>query len=111
MAIYANISVDQGSDFYSIIEVEDADGLILDLSNYSVNGQVRKTYNSSTAINFTAAVSDGPRGQISISLTATQTNAMKPGRYVYDVEIISVGGTVTRVVEGQLEVTPSVTRV
>jgi hypothetical protein len=35
---------------------------------------------------------------------------MKAGRYVYDVEISSGGGTVTRVIEGQLEITPSVTR-
>ena len=34
---------------------------------------------------------------------------MKAGRYVYDVEINS-GGTITRVVEGQVEVTPGVTR-
>ena len=34
---------------------------------------------------------------------------MKPGRYVYDVEITSPGGVTTRVVEGQVEVTAGVT--
>jgi hypothetical protein len=36
---------------------------------------------------------------------------MKAGRYVYDVEILSSGGTRTRVLEGQLEVTPGVTQI
>jgi hypothetical protein len=35
---------------------------------------------------------------------------MKFGRYVYDVEITSSGGTVSRVIEGQVEVMPGVTR-
>ena len=36
---------------------------------------------------------------------------MKPGRYVYDVEIVhDVSGSVTRVVEGQMEITPGVTQ-
>ena len=43
-------------------------------------------------------------------LTAAQTNAIAAGRYVYDVEITSGEGIVTRVVEGQIEVTPGVTR-
>jgi hypothetical protein len=45
-----------------------------------------------------------------ISLSAVQTSAMRAGRYVYDVEIVDSIGNVTRVVEGQLEVTPRVTR-
>jgi len=44
-------------------------------------------------------------------LTNAQTNAMKAGRYVYDVEITSSGGTKTRVLEGQLEITPGVTTI
>ncbi len=35
---------------------------------------------------------------------------MKAGRYVYDIEITSGSGTKTRVLEGQLEITPGVTQ-
>ena len=49
-------------------------------------------------------------GVLTISLTNTQTNAMKAGRYVYDVEITSSAGTKTRVLEGQVEITPGVTQ-
>ena len=48
-------------------------------------------------------------GEIKIQLSAAQTTAMKAGRYVYDLEITSSGGAVSRVVEGQLEVNPGVT--
>ena len=34
---------------------------------------------------------------------------MEAGRYVYDVEITSTGGVTTRVLQGQVEVTPGVT--
>jgi len=111
MAVYANLTVDQGSDFASTITVEDVDGNITDLTGYSARGQVRRTYNSVTAYDLTAAVASTTAGQIGISLDASTTSSMKPGRYVYDVEMISSAGTVTRVVEGQIEVMPRVTRV
>ena len=82
------------------------------MTGYSAAGQIRKTYSSSTAVNFTASVaSPTTAGVVNISLTNAQTNAMKAGRYVYDVEITSSGGTKTRVLEGQLEITPGVTQI
>ena len=111
MAIYANINADQGSDFFSIITVEGADGNIFNLTGYTARGQVRKTYASSTAYDLHASINSPTHGEITISLSSTQTAAMRPGRYVYDVEIVDAQNVVTRVVEGQVEVSPRVTRV
>tara|TARA_B100000287_G_scaffold329767_1_gene314313 strand:- start:936 stop:1271 length:336 start_codon:yes stop_codon:yes gene_type:complete len=111
MAIYANINVDQGSDFFSVITVEDITGNVVDLTGYSAAGQVRKTYASNTiAATFGASITQPTLGKISLTLPATTTSAMKAGRFVYDVEITSSGGTVSRVIEGQVEVLPGVTR-
>ena len=110
MAIVSNLTVDQGATFNAQIDVSDDSGNSQNLTGYSVAGQIRKTYDSTTYTAFTASVSNATGGSISISLTATQTNALKAGRYVYDVEITSSGGVVTRVLEGQVEVTPGVTR-
>ena len=110
MAIYSNLIMDQGSNFQATIEVNDSSGNNLNLTGYSVAGQMRKSYASSTATDFTASITNATNGTISISLTAAQTNAIKAGRYVYDVEITSSGNEVSRVVEGQIEVTPGVTR-
>jgi len=110
MAIVSNLTVDQGSTFSASIDITDTEDNILVLTGYTVAGQIRKTYDSSTAVNFTGSVSNATSGEVTISLTATQTNALVAGRYVYDVEITSAGGTVTRVIEGQVEVTPGVTQ-
>jgi len=110
MAVYANLTVDQGSDFSSTITVEDVNGNVTNLSGYTARGQVRRTYNSVTSFSLTATIASAGAGQIGISMDATTTGSMKPGRYVYDVEMISSGGVVTRVVEGQIEVMPRVTR-
>ena len=109
MAVYANLTVDQGTDFSSSVDVTDSDGDPVPLTGYSVAGQIRKHYNSSTKVDFVATVSNATAGIISLSLSEATTNAMKAGRYVYDVEI-DLSGTKTRVLEGQLEVTPGVTR-
>lgn len=111
MAVYANISIDQGSDFSSVVTVEGSDGLVYNLANYSVRGQIRKSYSSATAVDFDASVLSEQSGTITLSLTNTQTKAMKPGRYLYDVEVIhDDSGIVTRVVEGQVEIAPGVTQ-
>lgn len=110
MAIYSNLTIDQGSTFKADIDVTDADGDALNLAGYTVAGQLRKNYSSSTSTDFTASVTSTINGTIRISLSATQTNDLKAGRYVYDVEITSSTGEVTRVLEGQVEVTPGVTR-
>lgn len=110
MAVVANIQLDQGSVFNSTIDVEDINGNPASLSGYTSRGQVRKTYSSSIAVDFTTAITDASNGKVAISLSDTQTGAMKPGRYVYDVEVLSSSGAVTRIVEGQCEVMPRVTR-
>jgi hypothetical protein len=108
MAVYSNIVIDQGADYSASIDVTDSDGDNINLTGYAAAGQIRKSYLSTTAVNFAVSVGDGV---LNISLTNTQTNAMKAGRYVYDIEITSSGGTKTRVLEGQLEITPGVTTI
>jgi len=112
MAMISNLTIDQGASFKAEIDVKDADGDALDLTGFTGAGQMRKTYSSSTKTDFTVEFKN-PRtsGTMSISLTAAQTNALKAGRYVYDVEVTKTSDAeVTRVVEGQVDVTPGVTR-
>ena len=111
MAVYSDISVDQGADFSAEVVVDDSDGTLANLTGYTVAGQIRKTYTSSTAVNFVCIVSGASTGEITISLSNTVTAAMKPGRYVYDVEITKTStGYKTRVIEGQVTVNAGVTQ-
>jgi hypothetical protein len=53
----------------------------------------------------------GAQGQFDVHATAAQTGAIDEGTYYYDIEITSQGGIVTRLAQGQIVVTPEVTRV
>jgi len=110
MAIIANIFIDQGTDFSITVDVTDTSGGALNMSGYSAAAQIRKTYGSSTvSSSFTTSIAE-ISGQVTLSLTDTQTTALESGRYVYDLNVTSSGGQTTRVVEGQAIVTPGVTR-
>jgi len=109
MATYSNLFVDQGSDFNFAVDLA-IGGASINLDGYSARGQIRKSYTSSTATDFAISINVDD-SELNASLTAAQTSVLKPGRYVYDIEILSddVTPIVTRVVEGQIDVTPRVT--
>jgi hypothetical protein len=110
MAIKANLVVDQGATFSATIDLTDVSNNVFNLTGYTVAAQMRKNYASSTAVNFVGSHSSAD-GEIFLSLTANTTSTIEPGRYLYDVEITSSGGTITRVVEGIVTVTPGITRI
>lgn len=110
MAIKANLVVDQGTTFSATIDLTDASNNVFNLTGYTVAAQMRKNYASSTAVNFVGSHSS-VGGEIFLSLTANTTSTIEPGRYLYDVEITSSGGNITRVVEGIVTVTPGITRI
>ena len=110
MAVFANLYIDQGTTFTSTVTVEDANDNLVNITNYTTRGQIRKAYSSTTATNFTTTITDAANGAFTIELSRTLTGAFSAGRYVYDVEVISPTGVVTRVVEGQVTVNARVTQ-
>lgn len=52
----------------------------------------------------------GSTGEFAVHATAVQTGAIDEGPYYYDIEITSPAGIVTRLAQGQIVVTPEVTR-
>lgn len=109
MAQVQNIYIDQGTTFSFTIAVSDQYGDVKDLSDYTAASQMRKSFYTNTAIDFTADISSPLDGEVTISLTAEETSAIKAGRYVYDIEIASSEETV-RVLEGIVVVNPEVTK-
>lgn len=110
MATVANIFIDQGADYSNIITVATNNGSPLNLTGYTVASQLRKSYSSSIAYNFTASIFSASEGKVRVQLTAAASGAIPPGRYLYDVEIASPSGNKTRVVEGIVTVTPEITQ-
>lgn len=109
MATISNLYMDAGSEFGAIITCVDGNGTPLDLDGYTAASQMRKSYGSLTAYDFTAEIYDAATGKVQISMTSTETSAIKAGRYLYDVEISS-GDRTTRVAEGLVIVTPEITK-
>ena len=106
-----NFTLEQGSTFNREITVQE-NNQALNLTGYSARMQMRSTHDSSTiALTYTSTIaSPASNGKINLSATATQTASIEEGMYVYDLEIESSGGEVTRLMEGQVTVTPEVTR-
>lgn len=111
MAQISNLFVDQGSDYSSIVTVASGSGAPLNLANFIVKSQMRKSYGASLAYDFTAEVFDAPTGRIRLRLSAAQSEEIPAGRYLYDVEITSPAGAKKRVVEGIVTVTPQITQI
>lgn len=111
MATITNLYIDAGADYSIIVTANQGNGDPLNLTGYTVRSQIRKSYASSVAYDFTATVFATTSGKIRLSLTNAQTSAIKPGRYLYDVEITSSAGEKRRVLEGIIIVTPEITQV
>ena len=111
MAAYVEITIEQGANLNSTVSVNDTQGDALNLYYYRATSQLRKSYYSTSANTMTATITGNANGEITLSMTASNTALLSPGRYVYDLTIANTAsGLVTRVVEGTAVVLPSVTR-
>ena len=112
MAATANLRIDQGATFTTDVTVIGSSGDVFDSTGYTAIAKLAKGYSStSTRTSFTTTINSDPTtGIITLLLSADQTNALEaPARYVYDIEILKTSdGTVTRVIEGIITISPSV---
>ena len=112
MAIYvSNIVIEQGFDFDTTFVMENTvTTTFLDLTDYTIDSQLRKTYSSSDSVSFATTVTFPKKGQFEISLGSSETASIKEGRYVYDVKATTETGRILKLVEGTALVRPGVTR-
>ena len=106
-----DLVIDKGSSFALDMTVQE-DNVAKNLTGYSVRAQLRPTQTSSTlTASFTGTVVNATEGKIQISLSASTSGNIAPGKYFYDVEIFtSSDAIVTRLIQGTAVVTPEVTR-
>ncbi len=110
MAAVKNLYVDQGSDFNAQITIYDDNNAPWDLTGYTGQAKIRKSYYSSTSVNFTVSFPViRTTGIINLDLTSSQTSTLEQGRYLYDVVITNGSGKKTRVIEGIVTINPGVT--
>lgn len=105
-----DLLIEQGTTFESKISLQDTNDLPLDITGYIVNSQCRKNYSSTKAYSLGANIPNPVTGEILLQLTPTETGDIPAGRYVYDLEMTDDESKVIRLIEGNLTVTPGVTR-
>jgi len=117
---YEDLIINQGTDVAIEIHCEDENGNKKNLSNYSASAMMKRNYGDSDGDPYTqefnaVIASPSADGIVNISLTNTQTDTLLTrGRYVYDVELSFVDSDsntiIERILEGNIEVSPSVTK-
>lgn len=107
MATKANISIDQGTDFRTTVDLTDEAGNPLDLSSYTAEAQMRRWYTSSTHTDFHTSINNGV---IVLTMNSATTTSLTYDRYVYDVVLKDSSNNISRVVEGIVSINPRVTR-
>jgi tetrahydromethanopterin S-methyltransferase subunit H len=111
-AAYQEIYLDQGTTFNEQITLDDNNGVPFNLTGFSVASEARKSYYSANAdIVFVSTIVDANNGVIQLSANSAVTANVYSSKLVYDVIITQASsGNVTRVLEGVIYVSPSVTR-
>lgn len=109
-----NFTYPQGTDYVLSITVNDENNDPLDLTGYTFRGHLRRTYSGTLEFDFTMESLDQAiyPGQFKAKIANTDFTTIidAPLKLVYDIEIVSSGGLVTRVLEGVCTVTPEATR-
>jgi hypothetical protein len=106
-----NLVVDQGSSFALDLAIKQS-GAALDLTNYTGRAQLRTSHTaSSAAASFTVTKTNASAGTLKLELSAATTTALAAGQYVYDLEIYTANDAIVkRLLQGDLTLTPEVTR-
>jgi len=113
MSEYVELFMDQGTDFSVTVQMNSEDNnLAQNLSGYIVTSQMRKSYLSQ---NITASlictIPQANSGEIFVELDAANTANIPAGTYFFDVKVYdTVAGLKSRLIEGIMFVTPSITR-
>lgn len=112
MAAYVELILDQGTTFNNIINLsDDITNANINVSGYTITSQMRRSYYSANATaNITCTITNANQGEITMRMDAGITANIKPGRYLFDLQTIDPLGTVNRVLEGIITVTPRITR-
>ena len=109
-----DILIEQGATYGQLVTYKES-GVAVNLTGYTARMQVRSTLESaSTVVELTTAngriALGGAAGTISLTISATDTAALTAGRGVYDLELVSGSGIVTRLLQGVATISRNVTR-
>jgi len=103
-----NITIPQGADFSETFVSTETNGSASNLAGYSGAAKMKKHYGATESTSFTVNIT-GATGEVTITMAASVTVGLEPGRYYYDVKLTSGSGAVSRLVEGMALVRAGIT--
>lgn len=108
-----DFTIEQGATFNLLLTWK-IDGTPVNLTNWTARLQARVDVDDTEVVlSLTTGAGitlGGAAGTISLDQSATQTAILPAGNYIYDLELISGASAVTRLVQGELNISPEVTR-
>lgn len=117
VATQYDILIEQGATFEAQMTYKDSAGTGINLIGYQIRMQARaKHSDTATVLDLSTATSgitltDAANGVFSLNLSANETAALTANQFlVYDIEIESPAGVVTRLTQGNITISPEVTR-
>lgn len=103
-----NITILQGADFSETFLSKESDNSATNLTGYSGYSQLKKHSGATVSYPFNVGITSFI-GEVQITMDAATTATIQPGRYYYDVKLVSNSGIVSRLVEGMVFVSPGIT--
>jgi hypothetical protein len=112
LAGYNNFTIESGATFSRVITWK-IDGNPVNLYGYTARLKAATTPRANYLLELTTengGITLGAEaGTITLSMSATQTDKLRTGKYVYDLELVSQS-TVTRLLQGEVTVSANVTK-
>jgi hypothetical protein len=116
MVAKQNLTVYQGADYRRVLELKDDANVLMDLTGYVFRGQAKVNYSASEAsfsIDFVIRDQVTETGLVDLHISSSSTATLsltKMLKYIYDIEMVLPVGDVRRILEGDLQVFPEVTK-
>lgn len=107
--------IEQGATLDKSFVWKDSTGTIINLTSYTARMQIRSSVSAAAALLELTTLNGriiitGAEGKVRLLVPASDTAAITWKRGVYDLELISAAGVVTRLLSGGVEISKEVTR-
>ena len=118
-----SFTIEQGTTFTRVFKYKDENGAPVDLTGYDVRMQIRSSYDSAVLASLTSGSGDfvvsvppdaaegvTDKNQIKLTISANNTAAYTFDQALYDIELESETGVVTRLLQGKIKLSREVTK-
>lgn len=111
-----DLLIEQGATFRHTLTYLDSDENPIDLTDYEANMEIRSNVREDVTLAYLSTSNskisiNGVEGQIVLVIDPDETATYDWETGVYDLELVSLTGEITRLVYGSVTVSPEVTRV